>query len=393
MCDTNTVRPRYIMDGFERSHHIDRSLAVDPTSVYSLASQARLAASLADLEWANAAAERLYNLYFTKDGSPAEQTEIIKALVLCSRLDLLANICSRKSRNQFQFRLEFDFIQGPIDSISFMAENEKICRIAIHADLLTLSFCEILIERFIYVLPIIIFGMRFGIRPGSFYLIQLGDVGAPPCLNFCSTFDEGLIPDASFLQNLGYVHMRQHFMRRSIPWNDRSSRVFWRGLTTGNAHVWNELPRFKLCTISKELKYREIMDVSFSGVAQLSEDASIAIHDLGLISQHVPMENFDTYRYHIDIDGNTNSWPGLFVKLLSGSPVLKVASAGGFRQWYYDRLVPWYNYIPIREDMSDLDYAIDRMLSDERATEQIGRAGQQLAFSMDYAGGNSQGRS
>ena len=51
---------------------------------------------------------------------------------------------------------------------------------------------------------------------------------------------------------------------------------------------------------------------------------------------YVPMTDFNKYKYQIDIDGNTNAWPGLFQKLLTGSPVLKVASPYGFRQWLYE---------------------------------------------------------
>ena len=57
---------------------------------------------------------------------------------------------------------------------------------------------------------------------------------------------------------------------------------------------------------------------------------------------YVPEIAFPAYKFQIDIDGNTNSWPGLFQKLLTGSAILKVASPYGYRQWYYDRLRPWH---------------------------------------------------
>ena len=49
----------------------------------------------------------------------------------------------------------------------------------------------------------------------------------------------------------------------------------------------------------------------------------------------------------------SNSWSGLFTKLLTGSTVLKVESPMGFRQWYYDRLKPFEHYVPVRPDLAE----------------------------------------
>jgi hypothetical protein len=88
------------------------------------------------------------------------------------------------------------------------------------------------------------------------------------------------------------------------------------------------------------------------------------------------------YKYQVDIDGNTNSWPGLFQKLLTGSPVLKVQSPGHLRQWYYPRLIPWQNYIPIASDMSDLIEIISYLKRNDDLAFTIGAAGRRLAQNM-----------
>jgi hypothetical protein len=64
-------------------------------------------------------------------------------------------------------------------------------------------------------------------------------------------------------------------------------------------------------------------------------------------------------KYQIDIDGNSSSWPGLFQRLLSGDTVLKVTSNKGWRQWYYDDLLPWENFVPVASDLSDLVEIVD----------------------------------
>jgi hypothetical protein len=90
------------------------------------------------------------------------------------------------------------------------------------------------------------------------------------------------------------------------------------------------------------------------------------------------------YKYQIDIDGNSNAWSALFQKLLSGSAVLKIASPHNFRQWYYDELTPWVNYVPVKADMSDLVEKINWLIDHEDEAMQIGINGRQLASKLTY---------
>jgi hypothetical protein len=89
------------------------------------------------------------------------------------------------------------------------------------------------------------------------------------------------------------------------------------------------------------------------------------------------------YRYQIDIDGNSNAWEGLFMRLLTGSPVLKVASGPGYEQWYYDRLIPWTNFVPVAADMSDLAEKVSWLRANDDIARRIGEAGRSLAWSLD----------
>jgi SAM-dependent methyltransferase len=104
------------------------------------------------------------------------------------------------------------------------------------------------------------------------------------------------------------------------------------------------------------------------------------------MANFIPVNEFNRFKYQIDIDGNSNSWPGLFQKLLTGSPVLKVTSPYGFRQWYYDRLKPWVNFVPVAADMSDLVEKVKWLKAHDDAARQIGKRGRALAESLDYPG-------
>ena len=58
------------------------------------------------------------------------------------------------------------------------------------------------------------------------------------------------------------------------------------------------------------------------------------------------------YKYILDVDGNGCTWDATAWKLNSGSVIFKTES--GWRQWFYDKYIPWVHYIPIADDFSDL---------------------------------------
>src|SRR5438132_13762455 len=83
-----------------------------------------------------------------------------------------------------------------------------------------------------------------------------------------------------------------------------------------------------------------LFDVGISDIAQFDDPLIISeIKASGLFRGFVPWQEWNRYKYHIDIDGNGNAWSAFFYRLLSGSPVLKVDSSRGKMQWFYDRLV------------------------------------------------------
>ena len=92
------------------------------------------------------------------------------------------------------------------------------------------------------------------------------------------------------------------------------------------------------------------------------------------------------YKGQLDIDGNGNAWSGLIWKLRSNSAVIKVASRKSHVQWYYDRLVAWKHYIPVRSDLSDLAAKVDFLLdpANEANVTAIARAGSDFAKSLTF---------
>jgi hypothetical protein len=218
--------------------------------------------------------------------------------------------------------------------------------------------------------------------------INVDDAGVIPGLAYCDNRpDFVLVPDAYFLSSRGYHDLRELY-DNAPPWSERRPVAFWRGATSGNpadpALGWRTLPRVRLCEIGRESA--GAIDAGITLVVQIDDDAAEAwLRKEDLVRASVTQDHIVNYRYQIDIDGNSCSWSGLFSKLLTGSTVLKVESFLGYRQWYYDRLVPWMNYVPVARDLSDLADKVKWLQANDDAARRIGERGRALACSLDYA--------
>ena len=217
-------------------------------------------------------------------------------------------------------------------------------------------------------------------------LLWLDDLPSGPGLAFCgNATSHVLVPDPVFMEFAGYAAARNNLQRHWVPWSSRADKVFWRGASTGfrelnRAKTWQELPRFRLCLLVKDLARDDLFDVAISKLVQIRDQRERAeIGERGIVHDEVAPATFMNYKYSIDIDGNTSSWPGLFTKLMMGITVLKVDLITGYRQWYYDRLLPWKNFVPISSDMAELLQVAEWLRAHPLEAERIAAAGHELA--------------
>ena len=200
-----------------------------------------------------------------------------------------------------------------------------------------------------------------------------------------------LIPDHVFLETEGYAGVRHSVATGWRPWITRADTLFWRGASTGDRALlrrsgWRDLPRLKLCLRARDAGRPDLLDVGVNAVVQIwDEEERAEIAAAGIVRETAPQLDFMQHRYSIDIDGNTCSWPGLFTKLLMGVTVLKVDSELGFRQWYYDQLVPWRNFVPLGAEMGELVATLEWLRAHSLQAEAIARAGRELAATLSYA--------
>lgn len=192
------------------------------------------------------------------------------------------------------------------------------------------------------------------------------------------------IPDNYFLQSQAYCQFRQQAEQKWLQWFERKPIAYWRGASTGSVLTkenWQNNRRVRLCQIAKKYDDEQFIDAKITKLVQIKEGGvTKLIQNANLLDSSVPTIEFLKYKYVIDIDGNSNSWSGLFTKLLTGSCVLKVESP--WKQWYYNRLKPWVNYIPIKHNLSDLIEKINWCRENDDKARIIGENGRKLAFSM-----------
>lgn len=198
------------------------------------------------------------------------------------------------------------------------------------------------------------------------------------------------IPDPVFMESDGYAKLRRQCELEWQPWATRHSQVFWRGASTGMRNFlrvsrWQDIPRFRLCLEAREHGASELLDIGINHIAQIwdeNERAEIVASDM--MRPPVPLMGFMNYKHSIDIDGNTCSWTGLFSKLLMGNTVVKVDSELGWRQWYYHRLVPWKNFIPISADCKELLAVAEWLLRQPNEAREIAEQGRLLAMDITF---------
>lgn len=198
------------------------------------------------------------------------------------------------------------------------------------------------------------------------------------------------LPDPHFFQNNGFL--ADQVAGQAAPgWDDRSDDVVWRGGTNGCG--WISLApedvdnpavvqRVRMVQRLKGLKGVDarLVDMPWA----LTQTRPVARRD-GLLGDPLPSPSWLGRKFAIDIDGHTNTWSNLLVRMLHGCCVLKVQSQFGFTQWYYDELRPFEHYVPVAADMSDFAERIDWVRSHDREARAIAERGQALARGLSFA--------
>ncbi len=303
--------------------------------------------------------------------------------ILNRNFSVVENYLNRKERVHETFRVTHSdnaLVRGDLFEVEFSPHH-----IAIRIGATEVHPAQVIADR-LPELSSLFMLCRHGGANGK-VLVSLDDSDSIPSVAFCSSFaDSLLIPDFEYLRTHAYSGHEQIVKNHAPDWSHRRPMAIWRGTTTGNALKgdWRSLPRVQLCEIASQRP--DLFDVGISSITRL-ENAVEAARELAskkLMRDFMKAERWVKYKYHIDIDGHSNAWSGFFTKLMTGSPVLKVASISHFRQWYYDRLEPFVNFVPVQTDMSDLTEKLLWLQANDDKAHAIGQAGRALVLSLVY---------
>lgn len=222
--------------------------------------------------------------------------------------------------------------------------------------------------------------------------VNLSDGEAPSAAPF--SFSTNLpdivpLPDRDFFASRGFEDIRNFATANGVEWSRRSDQVRWRGWTNGRGHNdysspqarWDQgiMPRIRMAIIMRDA---QAADVAFTGsfnaelAARLSRD--------GLLKAKILEKAWINDKLALDIDGTTNTWSNLLVRMHLGCCVIKVDSQEGYRQWYYDRIRPWEHFVPVKSDMSDLIEKIEWARSHDAEAQAIAANGRAFARSMTF---------
>ncbi len=199
--------------------------------------------------------------------------------------------------------------------------------------------------------------------------------------------DKVLLPDQHFFRDRGYAET-DRLAQEAPDWGARGETIYWRGQNNSVGLFSLDPDHMDKPWVMQRLRFamtaREIdgVDARFVPGSTHKQEAQCAA--AGLMGPRRNWQDWAGDKYALDIDGFSNAWCNFMQRLKLGCCVLKVDSQFGFRQWYYDALVPFEHYVPVQADLSDLAEKVDWVRSHDREAREIAEHGQAFARALTF---------
>lgn len=175
-------------------------------------------------------------------------------------------------------------------------------------------------------------------------------------------------------------------------WKSKTPRLVWRGATTGPApgeKTDRPSSRAWIADVAKRTEGATSIDVGYSQVAytrkwprssrgrtqarQWPQEGRAA----DAVRNRLTMAEFLENKYLLALEGNDVA-SGLKWMMASNSCVLMPLPS--VESWFCESLLePWKHYVPLKPDLSDLEQKVEWCQNNDKAAEEIGRAGQEFA--------------
>jgi hypothetical protein len=201
-------------------------------------------------------------------------------------------------------------------------------------------------------------------------------------------YQNAYLPIISIVSNFGrHFHPLMSVIENDVrPWDDKIPKAVYRGLCTGQSKsqysnqktrdaaqiseydYCQSIPR---CRLVYDYHNSSWIDAKLTSSKRI--DAAYAIHDVPMIGRSLSMEELLQYKGIIMLEGNDVS-SGLKWALFSKSVVLTQTPT--FTSWAMEELlIPWVHYIPLADDLSDVNEKVQWMIENDAAAQEIANNG------------------
>lgn len=196
--------------------------------------------------------------------------------------------------------------------------------------------------------------------------------------------DKLLFPDAFFMKenkNASWIKLTTNIQKANLnnPWDKKINKIFWRGNTTGDFYPYtienfSKLPRLTLSVLSK--LYPNLID---SELSYYSPQITYEHYGPNLLKfckmlftkkpKGIKEVEHLKYKYLASLDGNAATGTRVAWIMLSNSVLVKQESKK--IQWYYSALKAYFNYVPLKHDLTDIFKQINWMKEHDDKLEKI----------------------
>jgi hypothetical protein len=167
------------------------------------------------------------------------------------------------------------------------------------------------------------------------------------------------IPDPYYCYRNQHRKQLKEIKDNYVRWLDKKEECIWRGDPNNSFNI-----NFVNSEINGQLNPRQYLIKLYNNKK---------IKKFNYERQFTTISEQIKYKYILDIDGWSNTWDATVWKLYSGSVLLKVKSL--WKQWYYDELKEWEHYVPINNDLSDINEKIEWCINNDDKCKQIVKNG------------------
>ena len=195
-----------------------------------------------------------------------------------------------------------------------------------------------------------------------------------------------IMSDKIFQQNDGCGNNYNNDLDITTDWDQKGKNEYknicvFRGSATGCGTTPNTNMRIKAAVMSNKLKEKgiNILDAKLTGWNRKPKiyqgkistiDTSKAKFTVDKKKNFMNLEEQSKYKYILNIDGHVKAFR-LSNELRMGSVILLVDSP--YTLWFQDKLVEYEHYVPVSEDLSDLETQIRWCIDNDDTCEKIAK--------------------